>query len=43
MLRIKGNYLSWKPLKWWLLGVMALLWALWVSHDPELIRPVYLL
>lgn len=23
--------MKWKPLKWWLIGLIALLWALWVS------------
>lgn len=35
--------IGWKPLKWWLLALIALLWALWVSQDPSLIKPVYLL
>ncbi|EKV03165.1 hypothetical protein Lepto7375DRAFT_5445 [Leptolyngbya sp. PCC 7375] len=43
MIRINGNSLKWKPLKWWLLALMALIWALWVSQNPYLIRPVYLL
>ena len=37
------NPFRWKPLKWWLLALMALLWALWISQDPSVIRPVYLL
>lgn len=43
MTDISRNLLRWKPLKWWLLALMALLWALWVSQDPSLVRPVYLL
>ena len=35
--------LKWKPLKWWLLALIALLWALCVSQDPSLVKPVYLL
>ncbi len=42
-INLSRNPLKWKPLKWWLLALIALLWALRVSQDPSLIRPVYLL
>lgn len=41
--RTDRNPLKWKPLRWWLLALLALLWALAVSQDPSLVEPVRLL
>ena len=41
--RLSQNPLKWKPLKWWFLAFMALIWAVWVSQDPSLINPSYLI
>lgn len=42
-IHIDRNPLRWKPLKWWFLALMALIWAAWVSQDPSLINPGYLI
>lgn len=42
-IHVSHNPLRWKPLKWWLLATIALLWAMWISQDLSVIRPVYLL
>lgn len=43
MTQIDQNLVRWKPIKWWLLAAIALIWALWARQDASLIHPVYLL
>jgi len=33
--------MKWKPMKWWLIGLLALLFALWVNGGYVQARPVY--